>query len=46
MPSIDTSVAFVVSQVSDADWPLSMLFGLTDIEAVGAGGGGGGGGAA
>ena len=46
MPSMETSVAFVVCQASEADPPAWMLLGLTDIEAVGAGGGGGGGGGA
>src|ERR1700757_381218 len=44
MPSMETSVALLVCQVSDADCPACMVFGLTEIEAVGAGGGGGGGG--
>src|SRR5271166_6248436 len=44
MPSMETSVALVVCQVSDADCPAWMLLGLTEIEAVGAAGGGGGGG--
>src|SRR5271155_2637922 len=48
MPSMLTSVAFVVCQVSVVDLPASIAFGLADREAVGAaseGGGGGGGGA-
>ncbi len=43
-PSMVTSVAFWVCQVRVVDWPFSMLLGLADREAVGAGGGGGGGG--
>lgn len=39
-----TSVAFVVCQDSVADWPLSIVAGVADSVAVGAGGGGGGGG--
>ena len=49
IPSMLTSVAFVVCQVRVVDWPLSRVFGFADKEAVGAvgaGGGGGGGGAA
>jgi len=49
MPSMLTSVALVVCQVSVVDSPLLMVFGLADNEADGAGddgGGGGGGGAA
>src|SRR5207302_3078932 len=48
MPSMETSVALLVCHVSVADCPLSMVSGLTEIEAVGdcAGGGGGGGGGA
>ena len=48
IPSMLTSVAFVVCHVSVVDWPLSIVFGFADREAVGAagaGGGGGGGGA-
>ena len=48
MPSMLTSVAFVVCQVSVVDWPGSRVFGFADSEAVGAvsaGGGVGGGGA-
>jgi hypothetical protein len=48
MPSMLTSVALVVCQVSVVDWPWLIVFGLADSEAVGgvaAGGGGGGGGA-
>jgi hypothetical protein len=48
MPSMLTSVAFVVCQVSVVDWPGLSVFGFADSEAVGAlgaGGGGGGGGA-
>src|SRR5271169_6381294 len=48
MPSMLTSVAFVVCQVRVVDWPGSIVFGLADSEAVGAvsaGGGVGGGGA-
>src|SRR5215470_17853532 len=44
MPSMLTSVALVVCQVSVVDMPLSIEFGLAEIDAVGAGGGGGGGG--
>src|SRR5690242_12364269 len=44
MPSMLTSVAFVVCHVSVVDIPLSTLFGFAEIEAVGEGGGGGGGG--
>jgi hypothetical protein len=47
MPSMLTSVAFVVCQVKVVDWPGSRVFGFADSEAVGAatvGGGGGGGG--
>ena len=44
IPSMLTSVAFVVCQVSVADWPLSIVAGVADSVAVGAGGGGGGGG--
>ena len=44
MPSMETSVALLVCQVSEADWPFSMVLGLTEIEAVGDAGGGGGGG--
>src|ERR1700674_4050160 len=44
MPSMLTSVAFVVSQVSVVDCPFSMVLGFAVSEAVGAGGGGGGGG--
>ncbi len=47
MPSMLTSVAFVVCQVKVVDWPGSRVFGFADNEAVGAvgaGGGGGGGG--
>lgn len=43
---METSVAFVVCQVKEADPPAWMLLGLTEIEAVGAGDGGGGGGGA
>src|SRR5580658_3090716 len=48
MPSMLTSVAFVVCQVSVVDWPESIVCGRADSEAVGAGGadGGGGGGGA
>ena len=49
MPSMLTSVAFVVCQVRVVDWPGLIVFGLADSDAVGAvgvGGGGGGGGAA
>src|SRR5579864_3714806 len=41
---MDTSVAFVVCQVSVDDCPLSMVSGLAVNDAVGAAGGGGGGG--
>src|SRR5438552_9934605 len=44
MPSMLTSVAFVVCQLSVVDCPLSMVLGLAVSEAVGAAGGGGGGG--
>src|SRR5437868_4794321 len=44
MPSMVTSVALVVCQVSVLDWPLSTVLGLALSEAVGAAGGGGGGG--
>src|ERR1700733_9376009 len=44
MPSIETSVAFVVAQVSVVDCPFSIESGLAVSEAVGAAGGGGGGG--
>src|SRR5579864_420125 len=44
MPSIVTSVAFVVCQESVADCPFCMEFGSTEIDAVGDAGGGGGGG--
>lgn len=44
MPSIETSVAFEVCQLSVADCPAWIVSGLTEIEAVGDGGGGGGGG--
>src|SRR5689334_16154206 len=44
MPSMLTSVALVVCQVSVAVCPLSIEFGLAESDAVGAGGGGGGGG--
>ena len=44
IPSIVTSVAFVVSQVRVVGWPFWTVFGFAEIEAVGAGGGGGGGG--
>src|SRR5271169_3236723 len=43
MPSIDTSVALLVCQVREADCPAWIEFGLTEMEAVGAGGAGGGG---
>src|SRR6266446_6909318 len=48
MPSMETSVALEVCQVSVADCPFSTVSGLTDIDAVGdgAGGGAGGGGGA
>ena len=48
MPSIETSVAPLVYQVSVVDWPLWIEFGLAVSDAVGAGadGGGGGGGGA
>src|SRR5260370_6103084 len=48
MPSMETSVALEVCQVSVADCPFSMVSGLTEMDAVGeaAGGGGGGGGGA
>jgi hypothetical protein len=48
MPSMLTSVAFVVCHVRVVDWPLSTVFGSAESDAVGAfgaGGGGGGGGA-
>src|SRR5208282_2918743 len=48
MPSMLTSVAFVVCQVKVVDWPGSGLFGFADRGgggAAGVGGGGGGGGA-
>jgi hypothetical protein len=45
-PSIETSVALVVCQFSEADPPTRMSVGSTEIEAVGAGGGGGRGGGA
>jgi hypothetical protein len=44
MPSTETSVALLVCQVSEADWPASIELGFTEMEAVGAAGGGGGGG--
>ena len=44
MPSMLTSVAFVVCQVRVVDWPFSIVLGLAESEAVGAGGGAGGGG--
>src|SRR5579863_1532756 len=44
MPSIETSVALLVCHVNDAEPPAWIVFGSTEIEAVGAGGGGGGGG--
>jgi len=44
IPSIDTSVALVVCQVSVVESPLLIEFGLADKDAVGAAGGGGGGG--
>src|SRR5579863_7803564 len=44
MPSMLTSVAFVVCQLSVVDWPFSTVLGLAVSEAVGAAGGGGGGG--
>jgi hypothetical protein len=44
MPSMLTSVAFCVSQVSVVDWPFCMVLGLAVNDAVGAAGGGGGGG--
>jgi len=44
MPSMLTSVAFEVSQVSVVDWPLSIVLGLAVSDAVGAAGGGGAGG--
>src|ERR1700751_215889 len=44
MPSMLTSVALVVCQVSVVVMPLSTLFGFAEIDAVGDGGGGGGGG--
>lgn len=37
-------MAFEVCQVNVADWPLGIVSGLTEIEAVGPAGGGGGGG--
>src|SRR5208337_1747213 len=48
MPSMLTSVAFVVCQVKVVGWPWVIVFGFADSDAVGgvgAGGGGGGGGA-
>src|ERR1700756_5906813 len=44
MPSMVTSLAFVVCQLSVVDCPFWIALGLADSEAVGAGGGGGGGG--
>src|SRR5690349_17716987 len=44
MPSIETSVAFSVCQVSVVDCPAFTVAGLAEMFAVGAGGGGGGGG--
>jgi len=44
MPSMVTSLAFVVCQLSVVDCPFGIVLGLADSEAVGAGGGGGGGG--
>src|SRR3954469_22465833 len=44
IPSMETSVALLVCQVSEADWPAWIVFGFTEIEAVGAGAGGGAGG--
>jgi hypothetical protein len=44
IPSIVTSVALVVCQLSVVDCPCSIVAGFAVIEAVGAGGGGGGGG--
>src|SRR5579859_5793573 len=41
---MDTSVALLVCQVSEADCPAWIEVGFTEIDAVGAGGGGGGGG--
>src|SRR6266849_1516049 len=49
IPSMETSVALLVCQVSVADCPFWIVFGSTEIDAVGdavGGGGGGGGGAA
>src|SRR5271157_850726 len=44
MPSMLTSVAFVVCQVRVVDWPWLMVFGFRKGGARGGGGGGGGGG--
>src|SRR5579859_4276802 len=44
MPSMETSVAFSVRQVSCVDWPGWIVSGLAESDAVGCGGGGGGGG--
>jgi len=44
MPSMLTSVAFVVCHVNVVEAPLSIVAGFALIDAVGAGGGGGGGG--
>jgi hypothetical protein len=41
---METSVALEVCQVRVEDWPVWMVSGLTEMEAVGEGGGGGGGG--
>src|SRR5262249_35889593 len=43
-PSMLTSVAFEVSHLQVADWPLSIVLGFAVSDAVGAVGGGGGGG--